>query len=101
LLLIIPGLTPVGFAYFITISILVYPEEESERLGKVVRTMPIDTDRVSIDGKPERLPKEISRHLLPRREDLTSKSLLETTISRLQNNKTKRDRRPYAFTSLT
>ena len=33
-----------------------------------------------VDGKPERLPKQISRHLLPEKEDKTSKKLIESAI---------------------
>jgi len=39
--------------------ILAYPEEEWRRLEKVVTAMPIDADGDLVDGKPERLPKQI------------------------------------------
>jgi hypothetical protein len=53
----VPGLTPSGFAYWVIIWILAYPEREAIRLQKVVEGMPIDADGVIVDGKPERLPK--------------------------------------------
>jgi hypothetical protein len=74
---IIPSLTPVGFAYWMAIFLLAYPEEEWRRLEKVVLEMPIDFDGALVNGKPERLPKQISRHLLPKKEDCDVKMLLE------------------------
>jgi len=64
-----------------TIQILAYPEAESRRLEKVVLAMPIDADGQVIDGKPERLPKQISRHLLPENEDRNSRKLVENAIT--------------------
>jgi hypothetical protein len=43
--------------------------------------MPIDADGEMVDGKPERLPKQISRHLLPEREDQKVKELLDDAIN--------------------
>jgi hypothetical protein len=63
-----------------TIHILAYPDEESKRLEKVVLAMPIDADGETVDGKPERLPKQISRHLLPGREDRKSRKLVNNAI---------------------
>jgi hypothetical protein len=93
-----------------TLFILAYPEEEWKRLEKVVMFMPIDADGDLVDGKPERLPKQIvsdpdpsfalvrlgfhlshkaitdlvvllqSRHLLPEKTDATSQQLLEGAI---------------------
>jgi hypothetical protein len=42
-----------------TLFILAYPEEEWRRLENVVMSMPIDADGDLVDGKPERLPKQI------------------------------------------
>lgn len=64
-----------------TIHILAYPEEESKRLEKVVLAMPIDADGEMVDGKPERLPKQISRHLLPSRENRKSRKLLNNAVA--------------------
>ena len=75
-----PALTPIGFAHWTTIHILAYPEVEAKRLEKVVLALPIDADGVSQDGKPERLPKQISRYLLPQKEDSKSRRGLEDAI---------------------
>jgi len=40
----------------------------------------VNADGEMVDGKPERLPKQISRHLLPEKEDKTSKKLIESAI---------------------
>lgn len=77
---IIPSLTAVGFAHWMTLFILAYPQEEWTRLERVVRAMPIDADGDLVDGKPERLPKQISRHLLPVKTDPSSQKLLEDAI---------------------
>jgi hypothetical protein len=42
-----------------TLMILAHPDEEWRRLQKVVEAMPIDADGDLVDGKPERLPKQI------------------------------------------
>jgi hypothetical protein len=59
---IIPGLTPIGFAHWMTKWILAYPEQEAVRLEKVVCSLPIDADGQIVDGKPERLPKVSSNY---------------------------------------
>jgi len=76
----VPSLTPTGFAQWMTIHILAYPEEEAKRLEKVVLAMPIDADGDLVDGKPERLPKQISRYLLPEKEDRTIRKLVDKAI---------------------
>ena len=77
----VPALTPLGFAQWMTALILAYPDKESERLEKVVLALPIDADGEMVDGKPERLPKQISRHLLPSRGDRRLRHSLENAIS--------------------
>jgi hypothetical protein len=69
-----------------TIMILAYPEEEAKRLEKVVLDCPIDADGEMVDGKPERLPKAISRHLLPEVEDRASKRLIDKAIEDFVQN---------------
>jgi hypothetical protein len=59
---IIPGLTPAGFAHWVAIWILAYPDQEARRLEKVLASMPIDADSETVDGKPERLPKVCPNH---------------------------------------
>jgi len=63
----IPALTPEGFADWMTIWIRAYPEQEAKRLEKVVRSMPINADGETVDGKPERLPKVNYCHIRSRR----------------------------------
>jgi hypothetical protein len=63
-----------------TIQILSYPEEEWRRLEQVVLAMPVNADGEMIDGKPERLPKQISRYLLPDVEDRATRKLLDKAI---------------------
>jgi hypothetical protein len=77
----IPALTPVGFNRWITLFVLAYPSEESERLQKAVETMPIDADGVLVERKPERLPKQLSRHLLPPNRSREPKELLKFALS--------------------
>lgn len=60
-----PALTPQGFTHWIVSMIQAYPDEEAKRLDKVVSALPIEADSL-LDGKPERLPKQISRYLLPK-----------------------------------
>lgn len=78
---VVPALTPLGFAHWMTIQLLAYPEEESRRLEKVVLALPIDADGQMVDGKPERLPKQISRHLLPEKADRESRKILDAAIT--------------------
>lgn len=82
-----------------TIHILAYPEEESKRLDKVVLAMPIDADGDLIDGKPERLPKQISRYLLPERFDPKSRELLDDAIHNFMNDLGSTNRRKASITS--
>ena len=95
----VPALTPVGFAHWMTIYILAYPEEESKRLEKVVLALPIDADGETVDGKPERLPKQISRHLLPGQENRNSRKLVENAISDFFNDLGASSRRKASITS--
>lgn len=82
----IPALTPNGFAHWVTTYILAYPEAEAKRLDQVVLALPINADGVSLDGKPERLPKQISRYLLPQKEDRKVKGYIEDAISGFFND---------------
>lgn len=60
----VPSLTPAGFKHWLVSFVQAYPDEEAKRLDKVVSALPIEADSL-LDGKPERLPKQISRYLLP------------------------------------
>jgi hypothetical protein len=96
---IIPSLTPHGFAQWMTLNIMAYPHEEWTRLESVVRVMPINADAPLIDGKPERLPKQISRHLLPDRAHNESKKLLDSAIGNFINDLGTDYRRKASITS--
>lgn len=61
--------------------------------------MPIDADGEMIDGKPERLPKQISRHLLPAKEDRKSRKLLNNAIQDFLEDLGKASRRKASITS--
>jgi hypothetical protein len=82
-----------------TINILAYPEEESKRLEKVVLALPIDADGPMVDGKPERLPKQISRHLLPDRADKESRKVLDDAIADFLEDLGTTSRRKSSITS--
>ncbi|CAG8983974.1 hypothetical protein HYALB_00008835 [Hymenoscyphus albidus] len=82
----IPALTPLGFAHFMTVIILAYPGVEWKRLEMVVKDLPIDADGAMVDGKPERLPKQISRHLLPEGEDSDSRKMLDDAVRYFYEN---------------
>jgi hypothetical protein len=69
-----------------TTHILAYPDAEAKRLEKVVLALPIDADGVMLDGKPERLPKQISRYLLPQKEDRKSRRRIEDAITDFFND---------------
>lgn len=60
----VPGLTPAGFEHWLVSFVQAYPDEEAKRLDKVMSALPIEADSL-LDGKRERLPKQISRYLLP------------------------------------
>ncbi|KAH8599136.1 hypothetical protein B0O99DRAFT_683116 [Bisporella sp. PMI_857] len=77
---IVPALTPVGFARWMSLHIMAYPDQEAKRLEKAVLDLPIDADGLT-EGKVERLPKQISRHLLPEKEDRGPKMLIETVVA--------------------
>lgn len=61
----IPSLTPAGFEHWMTCQLRAFPEHEAKRLSHILADLPITADGVLVDDKPERLPKQISRHLLP------------------------------------
>jgi hypothetical protein len=53
----IPRLTPKGFATWLNLWIMAYPDQEVSRLQKIAMKLPLDADDPAIDGRPERLPK--------------------------------------------
>ncbi|KUI57702.1 hypothetical protein VP1G_05032 [Cytospora mali] len=75
----VPGLTPTGFAHWLVTMIQAYPDEEAKRLDKIVSDLPIEADSF-LDGKPERLPKQISRYLLPEKSLRSSHKLVDEAM---------------------
>lgn len=75
----VPGLTPTGFFHWLVTMIQAYPDEEAKRLDKVVSDLPIEADSL-LDGKPERLPKQISRYLLPEKPLRKSQKLVDEAM---------------------
>lgn len=63
----VPALTPAGFADWMIQQIQAFPDQEAKRLNRVIAELPIEAD--GQDGKSERLPKQLSRHLLPADRD--------------------------------
>ncbi|KAH7173767.1 uncharacterized protein B0J16DRAFT_196817 [Fusarium flagelliforme] len=61
----IPSLTPSGFERWMTCQIRAFPDQEAKRLNHIMADLPIIADGAFEDGKPERLPKQLSRHLIP------------------------------------
>ncbi|KAJ4423449.1 hypothetical protein N0V82_001922 [Gnomoniopsis sp. IMI 355080] len=76
----VPALTPQGFMQWLVTMIQAYPDEEAKRLDKVVSALPIEADSL-LDGKPERLPKQISRYLLPPESIRKTKRLVDDAMN--------------------
>lgn len=76
----VPALTPQGFMQWLVTMIQAYPEEEARRLDKVVSALPIEADSL-LDGRPERLPKQISRYLLPKEPVRKTKRLVDDAVN--------------------
>ncbi|EFQ30097.1 uncharacterized protein GLRG_05241 [Colletotrichum graminicola M1.001] len=76
----VPGLTPAGFAKWMVSNILAYPESEARRLHAIVSALPVDADGPLLEGKPERLPRQLSRHLLPRTHDNKVRKILNEAV---------------------
>jgi hypothetical protein len=62
----IPALTPEGFQRWMTLMIQAHPQAEFDRLSIAVRDMPIS----NADDRKERFPKELSRRLLPKYDNV-------------------------------
>ncbi|KAH8811760.1 hypothetical protein F5884DRAFT_288843 [Xylogone sp. PMI_703] len=91
----VPALTPKGFCQWMIIQIKAYPDEETARLNKILQAWPIDAD----GEKPERLPKQLSRHLLPNKEDKTSRKSLDIAIKSFLDNLERSTKRQSSITS--
>lgn len=81
----VPSLTPNGFMHWLVTMIQAYPDEEARRLDKVVSALPIEADSL-LDGKPERLPKQISRYLLPKEALRNTRRLVDETMKDFQED---------------
>ncbi|KAK6002319.1 hypothetical protein QM012_001957 [Aureobasidium pullulans] len=77
----IPALTPDGFNQFMTILIQAHPSMEYDRLAKAVLDMPIS----NADNSKERFPKELSRRLIPKEDDITQQQRLHAAMSNDRN----------------
>jgi hypothetical protein len=77
----IPALTPDGFDQFMTVLIQAHPSMEYERLAKAVLDMPIS----NADNPKERFPKQLSRRLIPKEEDITQQQRLHAAMSADRN----------------
>lgn len=74
----IPGLTPDGFVKWALFLIRSFPEQEASRLGAIVSALPLEA--VSADGGSERLPRQISRRLLPEKPHDDALRLLTQSV---------------------
>ncbi|KAK0706394.1 hypothetical protein B0T26DRAFT_452095 [Lasiosphaeria miniovina] len=77
-----PGLTMRGFAQWMTWTIRAYPDEEARRLARAVSALPFNAESL-LDGKPERLPKQISRHLLPEKPNQDARARFDDVLKRV------------------
>ncbi|KAI1873405.1 hypothetical protein JX265_005027 [Neoarthrinium moseri] len=79
----VPALTPLGFAQFLTICILAYPDQEFRRLEKISTEIPLTTDTILPDGHAEKLPRTIIRSCLPAKHDVKNRKLLDGAVEDL------------------
>ncbi|RSL65100.1 hypothetical protein CEP51_013041 [Fusarium floridanum] len=77
----IPSLTPSGFERWMICQIQTFPDQEAKRLNRVIADLPITADGPLVDGKPERLPKQLSRHLFPADRQRETHDLVVNAIS--------------------
>jgi hypothetical protein len=61
----IPALTIQGFRDWMTLLLRAYPEVEAKRLNSVFEKFSIEVEGQTPTGNRERLPRRLSRHLLP------------------------------------
>lgn len=75
----VPALTPSGFAKWMTTSIAAYPDAEATRLNHILSELPISADG-PWDGITQRLPRQVSRHLLPDKPERKTRRLLGDVV---------------------
>ncbi|PHH82817.1 hypothetical protein CDD82_4689 [Ophiocordyceps australis] len=61
----IPAMTLEGFASWMAVFMQASPGLEARRLDMIMSALPVEVEGNTLDGKPERLPKQLSRHLFP------------------------------------
>lgn len=76
---VVPALTPTGFSQWLIANIKAYPEEESRRLAGIVLQVPLSVANAA-DGKLERMPRMISRGLLPEQPDIKARKILDEAL---------------------
>lgn len=76
----VPSLTPQGFMRWIVTMVQACPDEEAKRLDNIVSALPIEADSL-LDGKAERLPKQISRYLFPKEAARKTKRLVDEAMN--------------------
>ncbi|KAH9908124.1 hypothetical protein F4778DRAFT_777485 [Xylariomycetidae sp. FL2044] len=79
----VPALTPVGFAQYLMLCILAHPDEESRRLAKIAADVQLTTENIAADGRPERLPRQFIRSLLPVKHDPEARKTLAVAMADL------------------
>lgn len=79
----VPGLTLHGWTQWMTLAMRAHPDEEARRFAKVITMLPINAES-PLDGKLERLPKQISRHLLPEKADPASRGKFSAALRVVQ-----------------
>jgi hypothetical protein len=72
----IPGLTPRGFAKFMTTLMQAHPDTECARMCRALVLMPLS----NADDKAERFPKELPRSLLPRQASILAEQRLISSL---------------------
>ncbi|KAK3986262.1 hypothetical protein QBC44DRAFT_311515 [Cladorrhinum sp. PSN332] len=80
---IIPSLTLAGWEKWMTLAIRSNPDAESRRFSSIFSTLPINAISL-LDGKPERLPKQISRHLFPEKPDPAAQALFSRSLATMR-----------------
>ncbi|TDZ23430.1 hypothetical protein Cob_v003703 [Colletotrichum orbiculare MAFF 240422] len=76
----VPSLTAAGFSQWMIGNILAHPDLEARRLHQIMASLPVNADGPLVDGKAERLPKQLSRHLFPEFHDRKARQLLDETV---------------------
>ncbi|POR32917.1 Uncharacterized protein TPAR_06855 [Tolypocladium paradoxum] len=96
----IPALTPDGFAAWMANFIRACPDLEARRLDHVMAALPIDAAGSTPDGKPERLPKQLSRHLFPPRPLKGTEKRVDNALMEWAEGMDPSDSRPSSWSSV-